>query len=343
MIKLNVYDNTLEELESYFTSIGEKKFRATQLFEWLYREKIDSFDEITNMKKDLIERLKSDFSIDFLKLEDRQISSDGTNKFLFRLNDDNLIETVLMNNEYGYSICVTTQVGCNMGCIFCASGLRGKVRNLTKGEITLQILMVEKIANVRISSVVVMGIGEPFDNYDNVIDFTHIINNPKGLEIGARHITISTSGLVEGIRRYANEPLQTNLAVSLHASNNKIRDYLMKINKAYDINTLIFEIKKYIEKTNRRVTIEYILLNNINDSLECARELAHLLKGMNVYVNLIPYNTVSENGLKRSQNIDGFYNELKKLKINVTKRREQGHDIDAACGQLRSKKMKENL
>lgn len=226
---------------------------------------------------------------------------------------------------------------------FCASGLRGKVRNLTKGEITQQVLMVEKIANVRISSIVVMGIGEPFDNYDNVIDFTHIVNNPKGLEIGARHITISTSGLIDGIRRFKKEKLQTNLAISLHAPNNHIRDYLMKINKVYNIELLIKEVKEYIEETNRRVTIEYILLNGINDSINDARELAHLLKGMNVYVNLIPYNTVSENGLKRSENIDMFYQELKRLKINVTKRREQGHDIDAACGQLRSKKMKENL
>lgn len=339
----NIYDYTIEELENYFVSINDKKFRATQIFEWLYKRKVESFDEMTNIKKDLIEKLKNDFTIKSLELETRQVSLDGTNKFLFRLDDDNLIETVLMKNDYGYSICVTTQVGCNMGCLFCASGLRGKVRNLSKGEIVLQLLMVEKIVGIKISSVVVMGIGEPFDNYDNVIGFTKIINNPKGLEIGARHITISTSGLIDGIRKYSMEPLQTNLAVSLHAPNNKIRDYLMKINKAYNIELLIEEIKKYIEKTNRRVTIEYILLNGINDSLECARELAHLLRGMNVYVNLIPYNTVEENGLKRSENIDAFYKELIKLKINVTKRREQGHDIDAACGQLRSKKMKENV
>lgn len=340
---MNIYDYTLEELEEYFLSINEKKFRATQLFEWLYRTKINSFDEITNIKKELIDKLKIDFEIKPLELVERQISSDGTNKFLFRLADDNLIETVLMNNEYGYSICVTTQVGCNMGCLFCASGLRGKVRNLTKGEIVLQILMAERIANIKVSSVVVMGIGEPFDNYDNVLDFVKIINNPKGLEIGARHITISTAGLIDGIRRYSNEPLQTNLAISLHASNNETRSKLMKINKVYNIDVLISEIREYINKTNRRVTIEYILLDGINDSINNANELADLLRGMNVYVNLIPYNTVSENGLKRSQNVNAFYDTLKKRRINVTKRREQGHDIDAACGQLRSKKMKENL
>lgn len=340
---MNIYDYTLNELEEYFASINDKKFRATQLFEWLYRVKINSFDDITNMKKELIERLKSDFEIKPLELVERQISSDGTNKFLFRLYDDNLIETVLMNNEYGYSICVTTQVGCNMGCLFCASGLRGRVRNLTKGEITLQILMAERIANIKVSSVVVMGIGEPFDNYDNVMDFVKIINNPKGLEIGARHITISTSGLIEGIKKYSNEPLQTNLAISLHASNNETRSRLMKINKVYNIESLINEVKEYINKTNRRVTIEYILLDGINDSINNANELADLLRGMNVYVNLIPYNTVSENGLRRSENVNEFYNALKKRKINVTKRREQGHDIDAACGQLRSKKIKENL
>lgn len=337
----SIYGYTEDMFKKYLTDMGQKPFRATQLIEWLYRHKITSFDEITNMKKDFILKLKEDFSIDTLECVTNQKSSDGTQKFLFRLSDGNLIETVLMCHDYGYSVCVTTQVGCNMGCQFCASGMKKKLRNLEAHEIVLQVLTVSKLADVRVSHVVVMGIGEPFDNYDNVIKFLKIINHPLGLEIGARHITVSTCGLVEKIYEYAEFDLQVNLAISLHAPNDETRNQIMPINKAYPIEKLINAIRYYIEKTNRRVTIEYILLQGLNDTRNHANELCDLLHGLNVYVNLIPYNEVIEKPYKRSKKEDmvAFFDILKKRRINVQLRREQGGDIDAACGQLRSKHM----
>ena len=329
-------------LKEYFVQKGEKPFRASQIIEWVYRHRIASFDEITNMKKSVIEELKKDFYLPTLECETRQISKDGTQKFLFRLADGNLIETVLMQQEYGYSVCVTTEVGCNMNCCFCASGMKKKLRNLDTQEMVLQILMVAKLAEVRVSHVVVMGIGEPFDNYENVIRFLQIINHPLGLEIGARHITVSTCGVVPKIYEYSNFDLQVNLAISLHAPNNTLRDQLMPINKAYPIEELVKAIRYYIEKTNRRVTIEYILLKGVNDTIACADELATLLHGLNVYVNLIPYNEVQGKPYQRSSKEDmvAFFDWLKKRRINVQSRKEQGSDIDAACGQLRSKHMK---
>ena len=338
----HIYNYTIDDFKSYLLSKGEKPFRSTQLIEWLYRHKISSFDEISNMKKTFIETLKQDFVIDRLELVLKQESSDGTIKFLFRLADGNLIETVLMTHEYGYSVCVTTQVGCNMGCQFCASGMKKKLRNLETYEIVLQILMVEELTNLKVSHVVVMGIGEPFDNYENVTKFLEIINYPLGLEIGARHITVSTCGLVEKIYEYSDFPLQVNLAISLHASNNEVRNEIMPINKAYPIEKLVEAIKFYIEKTNRRVTVEYILLRDLNDTIKHANELADLLHGLNVYINLIPYNEVKEKPFKRStkEAMHNFFDQLKKRRLNVTLRREQGSDIDAACGQLRSKHIK---
>ena len=340
----SIYGYTEEMLKEYLVSKGEKPFRASQIIEWLYRHKIESFDEMTNVKKSFIEELKKDFTLDKLELVTSQKSFDGTQKFLFRLSDGNLIETVLMNHDYGYSVCVTTEVGCNMGCMFCASGMKKKLRNLEASEIVLQVLTVSKIADVRVSHVVVMGIGEPFDNYDNVIKFIKILNYPLGLEIGARHITVSTCGLVEKIREYSDFDLQVNLAISLHAPNNDIRNQIMPINRAYPIEELIEAIKYYIEKTNRRVTIEYILIKDLNDTKECANELADLLHGLNVYVNLIPYNEVKEKPFKRSSkdSMVAFFDVLKKRRINVQLRKEQGGDIDAACGQLRSKHMNNN-
>ena len=337
----SIYGYSEDMLKQYLISLGEKPFRSSQLIEWIYRHNISSFDEITNIKKDLIKKIKEDFIIDSLECVTYQKSTDGTCKFLFRLSDGNLIETVLMNHDYGYSVCVTTEVGCNMGCAFCASGMKKKLRNLTTSEIVLQVMMVSKIAEVRVSHVVVMGIGEPFDNYDNVINFLKIINHPLGLEIGARHITVSTCGLVDKIYEYSNFDLQVNLAISLHAPTNEIRDKIMPINHAYKIEKLIDAIKYYIEKTNRRVTIEYILISGLNDTAECANKLCDLLYGLNVYVNLIPYNEVIEKPFKRSKKEDmvNFFDILKKRRINVQLRKEQGGDIDAACGQLRSKHM----
>jgi len=337
----SIYNYTLDMLKEYMISLGEKPFRSTQIIEWLYRKQIKSFDEMSNIKKSFIETLKNDFNLDRLECVTKQESSDGTIKFLFRLKDGNLIETVLMTNEYGYSACVTTEVGCNMGCAFCASGMKKKLRNLETSEIVLQILTAQELSGIKITHVVVMGIGEPFDNYDNVINFIKILNEPLGFEIGARHITVSTCGLVPKIYEYSEFPLQVNLAISLHAPNNEIRNQIMPINKTYPIEKLVEAIRDYISKTNRRVTIEYILLKDINDTKEAANMLADLLHGLNIYVNLIPYNEVKEKPYKRStkETMVQFFDILKKRKINVQLRREQGSDIDAACGQLRSRHM----
>lgn len=340
----NIYDLTLDDLKKYFISIGLKPFRAIQVYEWLYRFHVRSFDLMTNIKKEVIEHLKQDFEIKLYEVVDHQKSADGTEKFLFRLQDGNLIESVLMRHNYGTSICVTSDVGCNMGCAFCASGMKKKLRNLSAGEMVLQLESVYEVIKEKISHIVVMGIGEPFDNYQNVINFLHIVNEPHGLEIGSRHISVSTCGLVPMIYEYAKEDLQSNLAISLHAPNNEIRDQIMPINKAYRIEELVKAISDYIIATNRRVTIEYILIDGLNDSIKCANELADLLHGLNVYINLIPYNEVKEKPFKRSkkEQMRKFYDTLKKRSMNVTLRLEQGADIDAACGQLRSKHMNNN-
>lgn len=340
----NIYDLTLDDLKKYFISIGLKPFRAIQVYEWLYRFHVRSFDLMTNIKKEVIEHLKQDFEIKLYEVVDHQKSADGTEKFLFRLQDGNLIESVLMRHNYGTSICVTSEVGCNMGCAFCASGMKKKLRNLSAGEMVLQLESVYEVIKEKISHIVVMGIGEPFDNYQNVINFLHIVNEPHGLEIGSRHISVSTCGLVPMIYEYTKEDLQSNLAISLHAPNNEIRDQIMPINKAYRIEELVKAISDYIIATNRRVTIEYILIDGLNDSIKCANELADLLHGLNVYINLIPYNEVKEKPFKRSkkEQMRKFYDTLKKRSMNVTLRLEQGADIDAACGQLRSKHMNNN-
>lgn len=340
----NIYDLTLDDLKKYFISIGLKPFRAIQVYEWLYRFHVRSFDLMTNIKNEVIEHLKQDFEIKLYEVVDHQKSADGTEKFLFRLQDGNLIESVLMRHNYGTSICVTSEVGCNMGCAFCASGMKKKLRNLSAGEMVLQLESVYEVIKEKISHIVVMGIGEPFDNYQNVINFLHIVNEPHGLEIGSRHISVSTCGLVPMIYEYAKEDLQSNLAISLHAPNNEIRDQIMPINKAYRIEELVKAISDYIIATNRRVTIEYILIDGLNDSIKCANELVDLLHGLNVYINLIPYNEVKEKPFKRSkkEQMRKFYDTLKKRSMNVTLRLEQGADIDAACGQLRSKHMNNN-
>ena len=333
----NIYDYTLEELEEYFLSINEKKFKATQIFEWLYKKRVNSFDSMSNIKKETLDILKKDFIINDISIVKYKEGKDVI-KFLFRLNDDQKVEAVLMKHDYGNSLCVSTQVGCNMGCKFCESGRLKKVRNLSTYEMVLQILKIEELLKIRISHVVLMGIGEPFDNYDNIIKFIKIINSGKGIDIGARHITVSTCGIVPKIKEFIKDGNQVNLAISLHAPNNEIRNKIMNINKVYDINLLIDTLKEYINKTNRRVTFEYIMLDGVNDSKECALELAKLLKGMNCYVNLIPYNETSHIEFKKSsdEHIRLFLDTLKKNNINVTIRREFGGNVDAACGQLRA-------
>ncbi len=337
---LNIYGLTRKQLEDYFESIGEKKFKAQQVYEWLYQKKESNFDNFSNIKKDVIEKLKNDFTNNKIKIIRKQSSTD-TYKYLFELEDKNYIEAVVMVHNYGNSICVSSQVGCNMGCAFCESGRLKKVRNLETYEIVEQILLIEEDLNIRLSSVVVMGIGEPFDNYDNIINFLYIINDAKGLAIGSRHITVSTSGLVPKILEFANIPLQINLAVSLHAPYDELRSKLMPVNKAYNIDTLMSAIKEYYSKTNRRVTIEYVMLKGVNDSESDAIKLAKLLKGMNVYVNLIPYNETNHIEFKKSNkdNILKFGKILQDNNITVTIRKEYGGQIDAACGQLRSKEV----
>lgn len=337
----NIYGIKRLDLENYFLDINEKKFKALQVFEWLYQHKVDSFLEMTNIKKEIQEKLEKDFSFRMISIQKKQ-EDKGTKKYLFKLFDGNFVEAVLMEHDYGKSICVSSEVGCNMGCAFCESGRLKKVRNLESFEMVQQILIVEEDIKTRISSVVIMGIGEPLDNYDNVMDFIKIINDAKGIAIGARHITLSTCGIVPRIKDLMNEDLQINLALSLHAPNTQLRDKIMPINKAYKLPILMDTIKEYIDKTNRRVTIEYVMLNEINDNETQANELAALLKGLNVYVNLIPYNETNHIEFKRASKdkIMKFYDTLKKRGINVTIRKEFGSKIDAACGQLRSKEVK---
>ena len=334
----NLFDLNISELENYFINIGEKKFKAVQVFEWLYLHKEYNIDNFSNLKKDLREKIKTDFNINFITIK-RKEEDKLTKKYLFELEDHNYVEAVLMNHDYGKSVCVSSEVGCNMGCKFCESGRLKKVRNLKTYEMVEQIILIEEDIKDKIDSVVVMGIGEPFDNYDNVINFIKIINHPKALSIGARHITVSTCGLVPKIDEFSNLNLQVNLALSLHAPTNEIRNKIMPINKVYDIDTVLAAIKRYIAKTNRRVTIEYVMLDMVNDRVEDANKLAELLKGMNVYINLIPYNETNNINFKKSNNIELFKSTLLNKGMNVTVRKEFGGKISAACGQLRSKEV----
>ena len=319
---MNIYNLTRDEMEEYFINLGSRKFHADQLFSWLYEKRISSVSEITNIKKELLEQIVSDYSFSKLKLI--QVEKDvDVCKYLFELDDCEHIEAVLMRHDYGNSVCISSQVGCNMGCKFCESGRRKKVRNLETWEMVTQLLMIEEELAERVSHVVVMGIGEPFDNYDNLLKFLSIINHPKGLAIGARHITVSTCGIVPKILEFSNFPLQINLAISLHP-----------------LKELIQALEIYLEKTNRRITFEYILLAGVNDTKECALELVDLVGHLNCYVNLIPYNETNNLEFRRSSTVQimKFYDILKKNRLGVTIRKEFGSKISAACGQLRSKK-----
>ncbi len=333
----NIYGETHQQLEQYFLDLGEKKFKATQVFEWLYEKRVSSFEEMSNVKKSVIQSLQQDYVMEPLKIMDILTDVD-VHKYLFQLSDGEKVEAVLMKHDYGNSICVSTQVGCNMGCTFCESGRLKKRRNLEAYEMVLQLLMVEEHLGERISHVVLMGIGEPFDNYENVMKFIDIINHPKGMAIGARHITISTCGIIPKIKEFMKEKRQVNLAISLHAPNDTLRSRLMPINKAYPLTELIPVLKEYVDETHRRLTFEYIMLKGINDQKVHAIELAKLLRGINCYVNLIPYNETSHIEYEKSskERILQFYDTLKKEKINVTIRREFGSKVMAACGQLRS-------
>ena len=338
----NLYGYKLEDLEELMISLGQKKYRATQIFKWIYERGVTNFDEMSDISLSFREVLKNEFTLSIPTIYKKQVSSDGTIKLLLSLGDDSKIETVLMRYNYGLVACVTSQVGCNMGCAFCASGLFKKQRNLEVHELVGQILVLNNLLkeeNKKITHVVVMGTGEPFDNYDNVMKFIRILKNPHGFAIGARHLTVSTCGLVEKIREYANEGIQINLAISLHAPSDKIRNKIMPISLKYPLDQLMDAVKYYEATAKRRVTFEYILLEDINDSIENAKELAKLIKGTTSYVNLIPYNPVGELKYKRTSGnrVHRFMDALIKEGVNVTVRKEFGTDIDAACGQLRAK------
>lgn len=343
---MNFYDFSFEEFQNYIVENGFPKFRAKQIFDWVYSKRVFDVNEMGNVPKNIRQFLSENINFEPLEKVVVQTSKDGTRKFLFGLEDNELIETVLMPQRYGYSICVTTQVGCNIGCSFCASGIRKKVRDLTSGEILAQVVMVQKevdIEDARVKSIVVMGIGEPLDNYDNLLKFYRNVNDEKTLNIGSRHITVSTSGIVPKIADFARDFSQCELAISLHAPNDEIRSKLMKINNVYDIESLFNAISDYQRTTNfNRITFEYIMIEDLNDQVSHAKELANLLKKYqikNYHLNLIPYNPVNEVDYRRSPrpNIEAFENMLENLNVSVTRRAEKGKDIDAACGQLRSK------
>lgn len=340
----NIKQYNLDELKNEMISIGEKPFRAEQIFSWLYREKVKEFDEMTNLSLELREKLKAEYDICNFKIIRKQESSDGTKKYLFDVLDGNAIETVLMQYHHGKTICVSSQIGCKMGCKFCASTGIPFVRNLSAGEIVEQVIAVEQDILDNISNIVFMGIGEPLDNYENVMKAIKIINNPKGLNIGARHISISTSGIVPKIYDLANENMQCTLSISLHATNNKKRSEMMPVNNAYPIEELIKACKDYIKKTNKRISFEYALAKDNNDNLDDAKELVKLLHGMLCHVNLIPINKIENGAYTKSsnENIMKFRDYLNDHGIVATIRRELGSDIDAACGQLRRKNLKEN-
>ena len=338
----NIKDYDLDALVEEMQNIGEKKFRAEQIFKWIHQENVTNFDEMTNLSLDLREKLKQNYTLGIFKILKKQVASDGTIKYLFDILDDNAIETVLMKYHHGYSICVSTQVGCKMGCKFCASTGIPFSRNLSSGEIVEQLLAVQRDENIRISNVVFMGIGEPLDNYDNVVNSIRIINNPKGINIGARHISVSTSGLVPMIYKLADENIQCTLSISLHATNNEKRSSMMPVNNLYNIEQLIQACKDYIAKINRRISFEYALAKENNDNLDDAKELVKLLRGMNCHVNLIPINKIENGKYTKSSNdaILKFRDYLNDHGIVATVRRELGTDIDAACGQLRRKNLK---
>ncbi|MDD7358365.1 MAG: 23S rRNA (adenine(2503)-C(2))-methyltransferase RlmN [Eubacterium coprostanoligenes] len=332
---------TFDELNNEILSIGLPKFRTGQIYSWLHEKGVDSFDEMTNLSKDLREKLNQNYFIPSVEIEDKYVSKiDSTVKYLFRLYDGEYVEAVIMKYKYGYTICISSQVGCKMGCKFCASTLAGFKRNLLPAEMESQLHTAQKDLNIRISHIVLMGIGEPLDNYDNVIKFIRTVNNDKGLNISMRDITLSTCGVVPKMYDLANENIPITLTLSLHAPNDKLRSSMMPVNDKWGVDEAINACKNYAEVTGRRVSFEYTLINGVNDTTECAHELADKLKGMLCHVNLIPVNDVEERGNVRStdKSIKNFFETLYSLGINATIRRTLGSDINASCGQLRRKK-----
>ncbi|KIL35236.1 ribosomal RNA large subunit methyltransferase N [Cohnella kolymensis] len=339
-----IYDFTIDQIQDWIKEQGEPAFRAGQIFDWLYVKRVGSFEDMTNLPKPLRDKLNDSFRFVTLTEITKMSSKDGTVKFLFGLHDNHAIETVIMRHNYGNSVCVTTQVGCRIGCTFCASTLGGLKRDLTAGEIVAQVVQSQKLLDPedeRVSSIVIMGSGEPFENYDATMNFLRIMIDPKGLNIGQRHITVSTSGIVPSMLKFAEENTQINLAISIHAPNDALRSKLMPVNRRFPFEDVINACKYYIEKTGRRITFEYALIGGVNDRPEHAEELASVLQGMLCHVNLIPVNYVPERDYVRTPRDDifEFQRILQKNNVNATIRREQGHDIAAACGQLRAKHM----
>lgn len=338
MEKTDIKSLDLEKLTLFVTSIGEKPFRAKQLYEWMHKKLASGYDEMTNLPKSLKEKLLQSAAFTSLVVVDEKISQiDGTRKYLFSLSDGNIIESVLMKYNHGNSVCISSQVGCRMGCRFCASTLDGLERNLSVSEMLDQIYRIQKLTGERVSNVVVMGSGEPMDNYDNLIGFIRLLTDENGLNISQRNITVSTCGIVPGIKKLADENLQITLALSLHAPNDEVRKTLMPVAKRYSLTEVLPACQEYFEKTGRRLTFEYSLVSGVNDNLKEAKALADLLKGINGHVNLIPVNPIKERDYVQSDRkaILDFKNYLEKNGINVTIRREMGRDINGACGQLR--------
>ena len=340
-MKKNIKDYNLDDLKNLMIEFGEKPYRAEQIFQWIFKENVTSFDDMSNISKELKDKLKENFDLHVFKIITKQESKDGTKKYLFDVLDGNAIESVLMEYKHGRTICVSTQIGCKMGCKFCASTGVPFIRNLTAGEIVEQLLAIERDENIKISNLVFMGIGEPLDNYDNVMQAIKLLNNQKGINMGARHISLSTSGLVPKIYKLADENLQCTLSISLHAASDEKRSSMMPVNDAYNIEKLMEACKYYIEKTNRRISFEYALAKENNDNLDDAKELVKLLKGMLCHVNLIPINKIENGKFTKStnENIIKFRDYLNSKGIVATIRRELGSDIDAACGQLRKKEV----
>lgn len=342
MAKKDIASYSFEELKAEMEELGEKAFRAKQIYEWLHKKLADDFEEMTNLSKPLREKLDERYEIRRVEVERRQISQiDGTNKFLFCLNDGNMVESVLMKYKHGNSVCISSQVGCRMGCRFCASTLDGLERNLTPSEMLRQVYQIQKITGERVSNIVIMGTGEPLDNYDNFVKFVHMISDEHGLNISQRNITASTCGIVPNIRRLAEENLQITLALSLHGSNQEKRRSLMPVANKYELSEVLLACDDYFEKTGRRITFEYSLVHGINDTPEDAGELTGILKHRNCHLNLIPVNPIKERNYEKpdKKSAENFKNKLEKNGINVTIRREMGSDIDGACGQLRRKTM----
>ena len=340
-MKDNIKDYNLEELKEILIDLGEKPYRAEQIFKWIMQENVTSFDDMSNIPIELRNKLKEKFDLHIFNILQKQVSKDGTKKYLFDVLDGNAIESVLMEYKHGFTICVSSQIGCKMGCKFCASTGVKFYRNLTAGEIVEQLLAIQRDENIKISNLVFMGIGEPLDNYDNVMKAIAILNNPKGINMGARHISISTSGLVPRIYELADKNIQCTLSISLHSANNEKRSQMMPVNNVYNIEKLMKACKYYTEKTNKRISFEYALAKENNDNLEDAKELVKLLKGMLCHVNLIPINKIENGKFNKStnENILKFRDYLNEKGIVATVRRELGSDIDAACGQLRKKEV----